>query len=97
MCGERVSALRLHEMGVVNRISEPGEALPDAMKLANSLSSKAGNALASAKALASQAQRNSLPDHMMLERLHFVTNLHHPNAGIGIRAFLDKQPPDFEL
>ncbi len=31
-----------------------------------------------------------------MERDHFVSNLHHANAGIGINAFLEKKPPRFE-
>jgi hypothetical protein len=30
------------------------------------------------------------------ERDHFVKNLHHANAGIGISAFLNKQKPEYE-
>ena len=30
------------------------------------------------------------------ERDHFVRNLHHANAGIGIQALLDKQTPRYE-
>jgi hypothetical protein len=30
------------------------------------------------------------------ERNAFVKNLHHPNAGIGIGAFLNKQNPKYE-
>jgi hypothetical protein len=33
---------------------------------------------------------------MALEKQHFVNNLHHPNAGIGIAAFLDKQTPHYK-
>ena len=30
------------------------------------------------------------------ERDHFVRNLHHPNGGIGIDAFLTKQVPAYK-
>jgi hypothetical protein len=30
------------------------------------------------------------------ERDHFVKNLHHANAGIGISAFLNKETPRYE-
>jgi hypothetical protein len=33
---------------------------------------------------------------MAMEKLHFVNNLHHTNAGIGIAAFLDKQTPRYK-
>ncbi|MEZ0307239.1 MAG: enoyl-CoA hydratase, partial [Ramlibacter sp.] len=27
---------------------------------------------------------------------HFVRNLHHANAGIGIAAFLERKKPEYE-
>ena len=93
MCGERITAQRLYDLGVVNRVSSPGSALTDAMELANGLCGRAANALASVKALVRQAEQNALSDHLKLERDHFVANLHHANAGIGISAFLSKQTP----
>ncbi len=91
MCGERIGAMRLHELGVVNRVSEPGSALADALALAEKLNHRAANALASAKTLLAQANVDSLRVHLASERDHFVQNLHHPNAGEGIAAFLEKR------
>ena len=96
MCGERIDAPRLAELGVVNRLSEPGEALTKALALAEQLNGGAGNALASIKTLVNEAGQNGLSEHLALEREHFVRNLHHPNAGRGIEAFLAKQAPRFE-
>ena len=96
MCGERIDAQRLAELGVVNRLSEPSLALSDALTLAEQLNRGAGNALASIKTLVNEASQNSLAEQLALERAHFVRNLHHPNAGRGIEAFLAKQPPQFD-
>ncbi len=96
MCGDRVGAPRLAELGVVNRLSEPSLALTDALTLAEQLNAGAGNALASIKTLVNEASQRSLAEQLALERAHFVRNLHHPNAGHGIDAFLAKQPPRFE-
>lgn len=96
MCGERIGAPRLAELGVVNRLSDPGSALADALTLAEQLNRGAGNALASIKALLNEASQRDLAEQLALERAHFVRNLHHPNAGRGIDAFLAKQPPQFE-
>ena len=96
MCGERVGAQRLHDLGVVNQITTPGSALQDAMLLADKLNARASNALASIKELLNEAPLATLNQQLTLERDHFVTNLHHVNAGIGISAFLSKQTPQFE-
>jgi hypothetical protein len=37
-----------------------------------------------------------LSEQLVRERDQFVENLHHPNAGIGIAAFLGKHPPEYE-
>lgn len=96
MLGERVGAQRLHELGLVNRLTENGNALTEALALAERLNARASNALASIKELVNEAANHSLNQQLALERDHFVRNLHHANAGIGIAAFLAKQPPRFE-
>lgn len=94
--GPRISAQRLHELGVVNRVAEPGSALSTALAWGQKLGQRAPNALASIKELLAEAPTNSLHEQLALERDHFVRNLHHPNAGIGITAFLTRQDPDFQ-
>lgn len=96
MCGERISAERLHQLGLVNRLTESGNALQGAFELADRLNARAPNALASIKELVSEAATSTLSRHLSMERDHFVRNLHHVNAGIGINAFLEKKPPRFE-
>lgn len=96
MCGERIAAQRLHELGVVNQLANTGEALSMALSLAEKLNARAPNALASAKELLNDAPEHTLPEHLAQERDHFVKNLHHANAGIGIAAFLNKQKPKYE-
>ena len=96
MCGERISAQRLHELGVVNRLADAGGALTEALALAAKLNDRAPNALASIKELVNEASHNTLSGQLAAERDHFVRNLHHANAGIGIAAFLSKQTPRFE-
>ncbi len=96
MCGERISAQRLHDLGVVNRLAAAGCALMEALALADTLNARAPNALASIKELVNEAAHSTLNAQLAAERDHFVKNLHHANAGIGIAAFLNKQTPRFE-
>lgn len=96
MCGERISAQRLHELGVVNRLAAAGCALTEALALADTLNARAPNALASIKELVNEAVHSTLNGQLAAERDHFVRNLHHTNAGIGIAAFLNKQTPRYE-
>jgi enoyl-CoA hydratase/carnithine racemase len=94
--GERIGARRLHELGLVNRIAPKGNALDEALRMAERLNARAPNALASIKELIGEAEGATLNEQLARERDHFVKNLHHPNAGIGIAAFLSKQPPEYE-
>lgn len=95
MCGERIGAERLHQMGIVNRLTEPGQALSTALAWSQQLNARAPNALASIKELLMEADGSTLNAHLARERDHFVNNLHHANAGIGIAAFLNKETPKY--
>lgn len=96
MFGERIGAERLHQLGVVNQLCEPGQALGTALSRASLLNNKAPNALASIKELLNDADGTTLNRQLAQERDHFVKNLHHANAGIGISAFLNKETPRYE-
>ncbi len=96
MCGERVGATRLHQLGLVNRMATRGNALTDALSLAETLNARAPNVLASVKELMNDAAQVTLTQQLASERDHFVRNLHHANGGIGIAAFLAKQVPRYE-
>lgn len=95
MCGERIGAPRLHEVGAVNRVTTAGGALAEALLLADKLNARAPNAIASIKELVNDAAAAPLTQQLASERDHFVRNLHHANAGIGIEAFLSKKPPQY--
>jgi enoyl-CoA hydratase/carnithine racemase len=95
MCGERIGAERLHQMGIVNRLTEPGQALQQALAWTAQLNARAPNALASVKELLAEADTSSLNAQLARERDLFVKNLHHANAGIGIAAFLNKETPQY--
>ena len=95
MCGERISAQRLHDLGLVNRVSGAGGALSEALRLAEQLNARAPNALASIKELINDAPVSTLSQQLSSERDHFVRNLHHSNGGEGISAFLEKRTPTY--
>jgi enoyl-CoA hydratase/carnithine racemase len=96
LAGERIGSARLHQLGMVNRVTAPGAALDEALALAARLNERAPNALASIKELLNDAPTTPLVRHLASEREHFVRNLHHANGGIGIEAFLGKKPPRYE-
>jgi enoyl-CoA hydratase/carnithine racemase len=95
MLGDRLPADRLHALGLVNRLAEPGQALEEALALAERINAMAPNALASIKELLGEAPQNSLHQQLAAEHSHFLKNLFHENAGLGINAFLEKKAPKF--
>ena len=95
MCGDRISAQRLFDFGLVNQVAGAGAALAQALKLAERLNARAPNALASIKELINDACANTLSQQLASERDHFVCNLHHSNGGEGIAAFLEKRTPQY--
>lgn len=95
MGGERISAQRLHDFGLVNRVASTGDALSEALRMAGQLNARAPNALASIKELINEASANTLGQQLASERDHFVRNLHHSNGGEGIAAFLEKRTPQY--
>jgi enoyl-CoA hydratase/carnithine racemase len=95
MLGERITAVRLHQLGWINQLSNPGESLVQALHLAQRLNARAPNALTGIKDLLNSAAQMPLSDHLAQEKSSFVTLLHHPNALTGINALLNKQTPDY--
>ncbi len=93
--GGKWSAERLHGLGLINRLTLPGQALRDALEWCEQLNQKAPNAIESIKELLNSATGQDFPAQLAAEQSHFVKNLHHPNAGEGIAAFLQKRKPDF--
>ena len=96
LLGERISAERLHALGSVNRLVESGTALTQALDLTEQINARAPNAMQSIKELINDAPTQSLHVHLTQERDHFVKNLHHANAGVGISAFLNKEKPIYK-
>ena len=95
MGGERISAQRLHHFGLVNTVCTNGNALREALVLAERLNARAPTALASIKELLNDAPTHTLSQQFDLERDHMVRNLHHVNGGEGIDAFLNKRTPQY--
>ena len=95
MCGERISAQRLNDLGLVNRVCGLGGALDAALELAGRLNARAPNVLASIKELINEATENTLSQQLLSEKDHFIRNLHHTNGIEGINAFLEKRLPHY--
>lgn len=93
---EPLEPRELQRLGVVQQVSDSGQALQAALRMAERLALMAPNALASAKELVNGARQRSLREQLDAEREHFVANLFHDNGAEGIQAFFDKRKPLFK-
>ena len=96
MAAQPMSTGDLHRLGVVSHTAPPQQALQAALKLTQNLNARAPNVLASIKELVNEASNQTLYAHLELEKQQFVKNLHHPNGGEGITAFINKRAPQFK-
>ena len=95
MLGGKVSPERLHQLGMVNQLAEPGQALAQALEWAQRINAKPPNVITSLKELLTQATDAPMHELLEAEKNHFVRNLHHPNGAVGIQAFFAKKPPEY--
>lgn len=93
--GDALTARDLQSRGLVNRVTDSGQALSEALRLARQLGACAPNAVASAKELVNGAGTNSLDQQLDAERDHFLDNFFHDNAAEGLQSFFDKREPRF--
>ena len=95
LTGERVSGERMQQLGVVNRLTEPGDALATALALAGQLAAGPDLAIARIKHLCRMAPRNTLEQQLELEALYMPLSQETEESREGINAFLQKRAPDF--
>ncbi|HEY0296785.1 MAG TPA: enoyl-CoA hydratase [Bordetella sp.] len=95
LTGERASGERMHALGVVNRLAEPGQALAQALALAAQVAAGPELATARIKALCRAAYVNTLAQQLEEEAHSMVRSQETEESREGIGAFLAKRPPDF--
>ncbi len=96
LTGERLSGERMQQLGVVNRLTEPGQALDSAIALAQQIASGPELAMARIKHLCRMAPRNTLEQQLDLEALYMPLSQGTEESREGIAAFLEKRAPDFD-
>lgn len=95
LTGERISGERMHALGPVNRLAEPGQALQAAIALAGQIADGPTQAMARIKQLCRQAPRNTLEEQLELEAQFMVRSQESEESREGMGAFLEKRQPDF--
>lgn len=91
-----IPVARLHQLGVVNRVTAPGAAVAAAVGWAAELARGPAMAYARIKRLAYDAELRGLREQLDAERDAVVESIYGDECGDGIRAFLEKRPPRFQ-
>jgi enoyl-CoA hydratase len=93
LTGEPIQAERGHELGLVNRLSEPGQALDVALELAGQIAENGPLALAASKRILNESV--DWPDAEFFTRQGEIAGpvMGSEDAREGATAFAEKRPP----
>ncbi|XYJ08192.1 oxepin-CoA hydrolase, alternative type [Telluria sp. B2] len=95
LLGERLGAERMHALGGVNRLAEPGQALAEAVALGARVAEGPANAGARIKRLCQNAGAATLEEQLDLEAELMAESQGDDEAQEGIAAFFARRAPDF--
>lgn len=93
LTGEPLSAARAHEFGLVNRLTEPGDALAGARQLAATVAANGPMAVRATKQVLSMAIGYTDADLITEQRRHIDPVFASQDAQEGALAFAEKRAP----
>jgi enoyl-CoA hydratase len=93
LTGDPIDAERAHELGLVNRLAEPGAALETALELAAGIAQNGPLALAASKRILNESA--DWPDSEFFDRQDEIAGpvMASEDAREGATAFAEKRPP----
>ena len=93
--GDPITAEEAADHGLVSRLTEPGDALGEALALAERIARNAPLAVAASKQLIRATQGATEEELWKIQRPHTVTVWKSDDAKEGPRAFAEKRPPEW--
>ena len=96
LTGELVGAERLERYGLVNRLVEPGEALPEAVRLARTIIGNAPMAVAASKAVIRRQRDWASAEEFEQQEAITGPVLRSADAREGAAAFTEKRVADWQ-
>jgi enoyl-CoA hydratase len=95
LTGEKFSAAKAYEFGLINHVTTQNELLPAAKKLAATIASKPGRAVNLLMRAIRESANMKMPDGLRLEADLFSQCVNTYDYKEGTSAFLEKRPPRF--
>lgn len=95
LTGERITAQRAYEAGLVNELTEPDQLQVRAFALAESLAGQSVSAMTSILTTIHQGYDLTLANGLALEAMHFGLCCATADKEEGVSAFLEKREPKF--
>ncbi len=95
LTGEPLSAERAHRLGLVNILTEPGEALAGAMELAEKIAANAPLAVWETRALVVAADWDDQATLQKATGEAFMRVMGSEDTKEGLNAFIEKRPPQW--
>lgn len=95
LLGERVDATTALRIGLVDAITDAGDAALEAVRWAEKVERQSSAAVAASKALMHAARSHSPQAVLPQEREYFVALFDGADAREGVHAFLQKRPPQW--
>lgn len=96
LTGEPISAMRAHEIGLVNRVLAPGRERDEAFALARVISAKSSHVQKIGKEAFYRQREMNLADALAYANSVMVENMMARDAKEGINAFVEKRAPKWE-
>ena len=93
--GDPITAEEAADHGLVSRLTEPGDALGEALALAERIARNAPLAVAASKQLIRATQGATEEELWKIQRPHMATVWKSGDAKEGPRAFAEKRPPEW--
>ncbi|MBU2113423.1 MAG: enoyl-CoA hydratase [Gammaproteobacteria bacterium] len=91
LCGERLSAEKALQIGLVEEVVATGMALETALELADKVAEQSPSSVTACKALIQQGRSGSIQSALPLERELFVGLFDTKDQVEGVQAFLEKR------
>jgi len=95
LCGERLSADKALQIGLVEEVVGSGEALAAALALAEKVAEQSPSSVTACKKLIQQGRSGAINAALPLERELFVGLFDTKDQVEGVSAFLQKRPPQW--